>query len=351
MNNRSGKAAVLVSVLCYNHDKYIRQCLDSIFEQKCNFPFKVFVFDDVSTDDSWNIILEYKKRYREQMIVYRPDQNQFSQGKLNTYKKMVHSMSGYKYIAICEGDDYWSSPFKLQKQYDGMEKNDSCSICVCSTDSYDEINQKFMGRVPAKCRDEVIDGDKVIIDALKRSLSFGANTFFMRNKYLVNMNMDTKFWNYLAGDVSYIMYLATQGKVLYLGDCMAVKRRYNKGSVSEKVMKNEMDSDYFSEDIEWAFSFNAMTERKYEDSIRRYIIWRKIRSYYLKNGEVMLSKCVNDSNGKAYKTELGRKINRLYIRCFSLIYGNEESRFIKKERQWMEKEWKIIQKKERLRGY
>ena len=83
-------AEVLVAVLSFNQSAYIKQCLDSIFMQKCNFDYKVFVYDDASTDNSWNIILEYKKQYSDKMIIFRPEVNQFSQGKFNTfYKKMT----------------------------------------------------------------------------------------------------------------------------------------------------------------------------------------------------------------------------------------------------------------------
>lgn len=347
MNSYGESGKVLVSVLCYNHGAYIEQCLDSIFGQKCNFPFEVFVFDDVSTDNSWNVILKYKEKYGDRMIIYRPECNQFAQKKLNTYKIMAHSMQGYKYVAICEGDDYWSSKDKLQKQYDGMEKNESCSICVCATDSYDEIHHQMMGRTPRSAEDEIISGEKAIVDTLRWSLFWGANTFFMRNKYLMEANMDTIFWKYIAGDMSYILYLAMHGSVLYLGECMAVKRRYNEGSVSEKTVKNEITDNWFDEDIEWILSFNEMTKRKYEDSVQRYILWRKIRSHYIKNGQVTINKYVNDSNGKLYKNEFARKGNRLYIRLIKAFYKKDETGFIKKERQWMEKEWKRVQKKER----
>ena len=69
---------VLVGVLCYNHRDYIACCLDSIFEQQCTFPFKVYVFDDISTDGSWEIILEYKERYENRMIAFHSCLNLFS---------------------------------------------------------------------------------------------------------------------------------------------------------------------------------------------------------------------------------------------------------------------------------
>lgn len=342
-------AKVLVAVLCFNHGAYVEQCLSSIFMQKCNFKYKVFVYDDVSTDNSWDIILKYKKQYNDNMIIFQPEKNQFSQGKFNTFYKKMTAMREFKYIAMCEADDYWLDCNKLQKQYDSMEKNSSCSMCVCATDSIDDIHQRMMGRAPLNEKDEVIAGEKVIIDALKNSCLFGTNTYFMRNKCFANINMDTKFWNYVAGDMAFILYLATQGDIYYLGECMAVKRRFNKGSISEKKCEIQDSArkaleKNFKTDIEWVSSFNEITD-KYSDAVQRYIIWRKIRLYYIQTGKMDLNQYVNTSNGKLYTIKLFRKVNRLYVRFIKFFYENDEVKFVKKERKWMEKEWKRILKK------
>ena len=350
MLNNMGGAEVLVAVLSFNQSEYIKQCLDSILMQKCNFTYRVFVYDDVSTDNSWDVILDYKRRYGDKMIIFRPETNQFSQGKYNTFYKKMTSMREYKYIAMCEADDYWTGHDKLQKQYNCMEENKFCSICVCATDSIDDINKCMMGRAPRNEKDEVIAGDKVIIYTLKNSCLFGTNTYFMRNECFADVDMDTKFWNYVAADMAFILYLATQGSVYYLGECMAVKRRFNKGSLSEKKYEVKDSATAilkknFETDIKWINSFNEISN-KYNDAIQRYIYWRKIRLYYIGHGNIELNQHVNTSNGKVYLTKPLQRVNRWYVRFARLFYWNDEVRFVKKERQWMEKEWKRIQKNE-----
>jgi glycosyltransferase involved in cell wall biosynthesis len=119
---------VLVSVFCpvYNHEKYLRQCLDGIVMQKTNFQIEVFVQDDASTDNSPEIILEYAKKH-DFIIPLLHKKNVFSTGEsINNY--FFEHAKG-KYLAICEGDDYWTDPLKLQKQVDFLEQNEDFSIC------------------------------------------------------------------------------------------------------------------------------------------------------------------------------------------------------------------------------
>ena len=108
---------MMVSVIClaYNHGKYVRETLEGFVSQKTDFPFEVIVHDDASTDNTADIIREYEKKYPDIIKPIYQVQNQYSQ-KVDIYKEFeLPRMSG-KYVAFCEGDDYWSDPYKLQKQ-------------------------------------------------------------------------------------------------------------------------------------------------------------------------------------------------------------------------------------------
>ncbi len=118
----------LVSVFCatYNHEKYIRQCLEGFVMQKTTFQIEVIVQDDASTDGTSKIVNEYSERYSF-IIPIILKENIYSQGKdLNEY---FYKNARGKYIAICEGDDYWTDPYKLQKQVDFLEANEEFVIC------------------------------------------------------------------------------------------------------------------------------------------------------------------------------------------------------------------------------
>ena len=121
---------IIVSVLCtaYNHESFIRQCLDGFVMQKTNFRFEAIVHDDASTDGTAAIIREYAEKYPDIIVPIYQTENQYSK-KIGIYKTFLYPKAQGKYIAICEGDDYWTDPYKLQKQVDILENNPDCSFC------------------------------------------------------------------------------------------------------------------------------------------------------------------------------------------------------------------------------
>lgn len=122
----------MVSIHCcaYNHENYIRQCLEGFVMQKTNFIFEAIVHDDASTDNTAKIIKEYAQKYPHIIKPIFQKENQYSKCKENIDKAMWEQTNG-KYIALCEGDDYWTDPYKLQKQVDILEKNIEFTLC-CS---------------------------------------------------------------------------------------------------------------------------------------------------------------------------------------------------------------------------
>lgn len=112
----------LVSICClaYNHEKYISECLDGFLMQKVDFDFEILIHDDASTDNTAEIIKIYQTKYPEIIKPIYQKENQYSKGVSPTFKYNFPRSKG-KYIAMCEGDDYWTDPFKLQKQVDFLE--------------------------------------------------------------------------------------------------------------------------------------------------------------------------------------------------------------------------------------
>lgn len=129
---------ITVSVCClsYNHEDYIRQCLDGIVMQQTSFRFEVLVHDDASTDKSQQIILEYSQKYPDIIKPILQKENQYKKGEGILGKFLFPKCSG-KYIAFCECDDYWTDNNKLQRQVDFLETN---PIYVATADNGLVIN-------------------------------------------------------------------------------------------------------------------------------------------------------------------------------------------------------------------
>lgn len=116
---------ILVSISCitYNHSAYIRQCLDGMLMQHTTFGFEILIHDDCSTDGTDDIIREYVSKFPQIIKPLFEEENQYQQGKpIGTVVWNLPRAKG-KYVALCEGDDYWTDPLKLQKQVDFLESH------------------------------------------------------------------------------------------------------------------------------------------------------------------------------------------------------------------------------------
>lgn len=118
--------SVNVCVITYNHGKYISKCLSSMVSQKTNFDFKIIIRDDCSTDDTLEIINDFKDKYPDLIEVLDSSEN--VGGAENS--RLVFNAACLDYISWCEGDDFFIDNFKLQKQFDYLEANKNIDFCV-----------------------------------------------------------------------------------------------------------------------------------------------------------------------------------------------------------------------------
>ena len=116
---------VSVRVATYNQEKYIAQCIEGVLMQKTDFPVEIIIGEDCSTDRTREIVLKYRDQNADRIKAILPDQNQGPS--LNTMR--IQQACQGKYHAMCEGDDYWIDPTKLQKQVDFMEAHPDFSLC------------------------------------------------------------------------------------------------------------------------------------------------------------------------------------------------------------------------------
>lgn len=121
----------LVSICCitYNHAPYIRECLDGFMMQKTRFPIEIIINDDASTDGTTEIIKEYEAQHPDIIKPIYQVENQYSKGVRGMYANFCFPRAQGKYIALCEGDDYWTDPLKLQKQVDFLESHPDYVMC------------------------------------------------------------------------------------------------------------------------------------------------------------------------------------------------------------------------------
>lgn len=227
------KNNIKVSVLCtaYNHEKYIRRCLDGFVMQKTNFQFEVLVNDDKSSDKTAEIIKEYANRYPHIINAFLQTENLFSK-KIRINDDILYPKAHGKYIALCEGDDYWIDCNKLQKQYDYMESHPECSMILHNTYKHD-INGKHS--------DKKFNTWKNIHILSDQEIFFGWNvhtsSYFFRRDCALVPDCLRKFW---SGDYARLIWASYFGNVAALPDVMSI---YNYGIPSGVTMQN-LSSSY-----------------------------------------------------------------------------------------------------------
>lgn len=225
---------VLVSIRClvYNHEPYLRQCLDGFVTQKTNFAFEAIVHDDASTDKSADIIREYATKYPDIIKPIYETENQYSKHDGSLNRIMYGAISPkVRYIAICEGDDYWTDPLKLQKQFDFMEANPDYSMCFHNAMIH--YQNRNIGDKPFA---QLENRDYNPVELYEKWLVPTAS-IFARKEIILKQLPTLNNPDFLYGDNPLIISLAYAGKVRCMNEIMSVYR-INTGSITLKINKN-----------------------------------------------------------------------------------------------------------------
>lgn len=238
------KNDILVSVCCitYNQENYIRDALDGFLKQKVNFNYEIIVHDDASTDNTPKILKEYEEKYPNKIKVLYEEENQFRKGK--KVGVLTYSNAKGKYVAICEGDDYWIDENKLQLQVDYMEKNPECSLIFHNAKIIDMYNNKEEIFVPyTKYAKQHLKKDGNYNVGELELLGFIPTASFMFKKENLEKIPDW-FEKCYVGDWPLKLIMTSFGYAHYIDKVMSVYRRNANGSMTVSNVKRE------NEDIE-----------------------------------------------------------------------------------------------------
>lgn len=283
---------VTIYCLAYNHEKYIRNTLEGFVNQKTDFEYCVLVHDDASTDGTKAVINEYYQKYPDIITPIYQDSNQYSKG-VDIYSRTISPLIQSKYVAVCEGDDYWTDDRKLQMQFDYMENHCECSLCVHNTKM---INEDGSSRDTYfnQCKESQDYSAQDIIEATGGGL-FHTSSFFYR--YVDREKMTDAFQIDGVGDYPLAIFLSTLGYVHYFPEVMSCYRVGSVNSWVQRTMGNRNSAITFNKNaINALHKMDVETKGIYKKSFSAAILKYEYRVCKL---ELNLEKINNDNKLKA----------------------------------------------------
>lgn len=305
--------AVSINCITYNHEKYIRKAIESFLMQKTSFEYEIIIGEDCSSDGTKGIIMEYVEKYPEKIRIITSDNNV---GARENARRIFHASNG-KYIAVCEGDDYWIDPYKLQKQFDYMENNLECGLVFS--------NVKYLNDKTKKIKiNKVLEEKKFYLeDVILNGGGFIPTCTIMYRKYL--MNKPPRFYKEASiGDYPLQIICSLYGHVYCLRDFTAIYRVDVNNSWTNKELKNMNKSKLISSKkkiIDVLDMFNNYTDNKYINIINKAKLPLEFDIYILNSKRIRYRKIKESKYGEYFDNmNIKEKISILIKGNFSDIY-------------------------------
>ena len=226
----------IVSICCitYNHEPYIKQCIDGFLMQKTTFKFEIIIHDDASTDNTADIIREYEAKFPNIIKPIYQTENQYSKG-IDIWTTYLYPRVKRKYVTICEGDDYWTDPYKLQNQVNYMESHPTCGLVYSKVLYYyqkiNKYSKKAWGGTAVEFS-ELIDGNKIptLTSMFRRDLL---------GEYMNEIRPEIHNWK--MGDYPIWLYMSLKSKIYFMNEVTGIYRVLNE-SVSHSSDMNKIEA-------------------------------------------------------------------------------------------------------------
>lgn len=222
---------IMVSIICntYNHEQYIAMAMEGFVNQKTNFEYEVLVHDDASTDNTAKIIREYVRKYPKLIKPIYQKENKYSCGVSICNEYQIPRAQG-KYIALCEGDDYWIDENKLQKQFEILEAHPEIDICAHGAKKINIQNNEIKLITPA------VETCVLPIESVIR----GGGGYLATNSLMYRKNIldnPLPFNKMLFMDYTLQVLGSIRGGLYYINDIMSIYRNMTPGSWTDTFNK------------------------------------------------------------------------------------------------------------------
>lgn len=252
---KENKMLLTICCITYNHKNTIRRSIDGFLMQKTTFNYEIYIHDDCSTDGTIDILKEYENKYPNKINVIYQKENQFSKGKKGL-KDFIFPKINSKYIALCEGDDWWIDENKLQIQVDLLESNNSLTGCFHLTEMIDLETNKFVEYYPFK------KGKRKKIFSLKNGFfEFPTSSVIYRFDKFKDDILSLYPKNIINGDTWFASFYLLNGNIAYINKAMSV-RTINGNGIWEGI--NAQNTKYIKYSNEF-INFPIEMERLFDN--------------------------------------------------------------------------------------
>lgn len=293
---------VEISIICntYNQEDYIRDALESFLMQKTNFNFEILIHDDASTDKTAEIIREYEEKYPDIVKPIYQKVNQYSQ-KITIVRTYQFPRVQGKYIAFCEGDDYWTDPLKLQKQYDYLEAHPEVDICAHAAISVEASTKKIIEEIAPSKESRILPFEEVIM---------GDGGYVAANSvlYRSEINKDIpRFRKEFGYQYTTKLHASIKGGMYYMAEIMSAYRVLAKGSWTSRMGNDINKWTSFHESKRNMYRLlDEYTEYKYTKTIQEKI---EVDEFYHLIQTKQYKEAIKKENKKYFK-KLPKKLRR-----------------------------------------
>lgn len=315
-----------ISCLTFNHAFYIRQALDSFLMQETDFDYEILIHDDASTDGTGDILREYEKKYPDRVKPLIQTENQYSQGIDNISGAFNFPRVQGKYIFMCDGDDYWVSPHKLQKQVDYLEAHPDCCLCIHSA-KIDLVGRAFTEKeMRPYCGNRVISPEEIVDKPsgyAMSSMAFPSRLVKSLPDYYVDCPV---------GDTPLQLMAAAEGYGYYMDEVMSAYRVGVAGSWTTAGKSGDYEGKqkaYYERMKRVYEEFDLATGGRFTEAARSAVK----RTYYQTMVNLRRFEVILDPQYKKYYKELNSR-TRFFIQFENRapgIYDGVRKAFLKRQ--------------------
>jgi glycosyltransferase involved in cell wall biosynthesis len=242
-------------MIAYNHENYIKQAIEGVLMQKCDFIFELVIGEDCSSDKTRDTCIDYAAQYPE-INLLTTDSNL---GMMPNFIRTIRACRG-EYIALCEGDDYWTDPLKLRKQVDYLDKHPECSLVFHNTLIFfqDKSRQPLLS-APLSLSNYTTFNTEHIIENL-----FNISTCSMVFRAKCLAILPDWFNETNAGEKAIQLLTSLQGNATYIEELMSVYRSHSGGISNGKTEEYALKvmSEMYN-------NFNISTKGKFQNAITK----------------------------------------------------------------------------------